>query len=111
MKPVEMVRWTLEWNNPYTKPPEDGPHILVEQIIPRGEKPEEVYSRFTFGSGYGVHFRTISTKEPRQLSLQAKQSIRRKSAIRRIKKAAPLFAGTLIEDTFSKQPEYFGMKE
>ena len=86
------------WNNPYTSPPDDGPRILVEQIIPRGEKLEEVYKHFTFGSPYGVHFRTISTKEPRQLSIEAKQGIRRKAAVRRIQKVAPLFAASLIEE-------------
>ncbi len=111
MKPIEMVRWTLEWNNPYTIPPDDGPRVLIEQIIPRGGRPEEVYKLFTLGSPYGIHFRTISTKEPRQLSIQVKQGIRRKAAVRRIQKAAPLFAASLIAETMSKQPEYFGTEE
>lgn len=111
MKPADIVRWTLEWNKPYTNPPDDGPRVLVEQILPRGERPEEVYKLFTLGSPYGIHFRTISTKQPRQLSIEAKQGIRRKAMVRRIQKAAPLFATSLIEETMNKQPEYFGTKE
>ena len=110
-KPPEMVRWTLEWNNPQTVPPNDQPRVLLEQILPRGEEPTEINKRHELGSPYGVHFRTISAKPPRQLSIEAKQGIRRKAAARRIQKAAPLFAASLIAETMSKQPEYFGTGE
>lgn len=111
MKPIEMVRWTLEWSNPYTTPPNDQPRVLLEEILPRGQEPKEIKKRHDLGGPYGIHFRTISTKQPRQLSVEAKQSIRRKAAVRRIHKAAPLFAASLIADTFNKQPEYFGTEE
>lgn len=42
----DMLRWTLAWSNPYTSSPDGGPRILVEQVLPRGVKPEEAYRLF-----------------------------------------------------------------
>lgn len=44
----------------------------------------------------------------RELPLASKQSIRRKSLVRRVTKKAPLFAEQLIETAHRTQPEYFG---
>ena len=108
MKKPEMIRWTLAWNNSRTNPPDGGPRVLIEQILPRGVQPEEIYRSHVLGSPYGIHFQPLDQRQPRQLSLQAKQRIRRKSAVRRIEKAAPLFAASLFEQALSAQPEYFG---
>lgn len=43
MKAPEMCRWSLKWSNPYTSPPDGMPRVLVEQILPQGERPEEIY--------------------------------------------------------------------
>ncbi len=111
MKPADMIRWTLEWSNPYTNPPDGQPRVLLEEILSRGQEPQEIKKQHILGSPYGVHFRPMATKQPRQLSIEAKQGIRRKAAVRRIQKAAPLFAASLIAETMNKQPEYFGTKE
>ncbi len=111
MKAPEMCRWSLKWSNPYTSPPDGMPHVLVEQILPQGERPEEIYQQHVLGSGYGIHFQAISTTPPRQLSTEAKQSIRRKAVARRIQKAAPLFAGSLLPQALASQPEYYGTPE
>lgn len=111
MPAPEMCRWSLKWSNPYTDPPDGKPHVLVEQILPRGVRPDEVDRQHVIGSGYAIYFQAITTAEPRQLSIQAKQSIRRKAAVRRIEKAAPLFAESLIAQTLANQPEYFGTPE
>lgn len=111
MKKPEMIRWTLAWNNSRTNPPEGRPRVLIEQILPRGVQPEEILKAHVLGSPYGVHFQPIDQTPPRQLSLEAKQRIRRKAVARRIEKAAPLFAASLLEQTLKSQPEYFGRNE
>lgn len=111
MPAPEMCRWSLKWSNPYTNPPDGMPRVLVEQIVPRGVRPDEVDRQHVLGSGYAIHFQAISSTPPRQLSREAKQSIRRKAAARRIEKAAPLFAASLIPQTIASQPEYFGTPE
>jgi hypothetical protein len=108
VKAPEMCRWSLKWSNPYTNPPEGMPRVIAEQILPRGQRPEEIYKQHVLGSGYGIHFQPMPSSPPRQLTLEAKQSIRRKSVARRIEKAAPLFAASLIPQTIAAQPEYFG---
>ena len=108
MKKPEMIRWTLAWNNPRTDPPNGEPRVLIEQILPRGVRPDEIDRSHVLGSPYGVHFQPIDQREPRQLSLESKQRIRRKAVARRIEKAAPLFAASLLEQALSTQPEYFG---
>jgi hypothetical protein len=109
MKP--MIRWTLAWNNPRTDPPEGQQRVLLEQILPWGQKPEEIQKRHVLGSPYGIHFQSLDSKLPRRLSLESKQRIRRKSAIRRIEKAAPMFAASLIAETLNQQPDYYGDSE
>ena len=94
--------------DPLHQPPDGMPRVLVEQILPRGVRPDEVDRQHVLGSGYGIHFQAISSAPPRQLSVQAKQSIRRKAVARRIEKAAPLFAATLLDETLANQREYFG---
>jgi len=106
-----MVRWTLAWNNPRTDPPEGQQRVLLEQVLPWGVRPEEIHARHVLGSPYGIHFQSLDSKEPRRLSIETKQRIRRRSAIRRIEKAAPLFAATLIEETLTKQPDYYGRQQ
>ena len=108
MKNPEMIRWTLAWNNSRTNPPDGGPRVLIEQILPRGVRPEKIDKAHVLGSPYGVHFQTIEQAQPRQLSLEAKQRIRRKAVARRIEKAAPLFAASLLEQALTAHPEYFG---
>ena len=83
MPAPEMCRWTLQWSNRHTSPPDGMTRVLVEQILHQGVKPEEVYRQHVLGSRYGFHFQAIS-REPRQLSIEAKQSIRRKAVARRI---------------------------
>jgi len=79
MKPADMIRWTLEWSNPYTNPPDGQPRVLLEEILSRGQEPQEIKKQHILGSPYGVHFRPMATKQPRQLSIEAKQGIRQQS--------------------------------
>lgn len=95
MKKPEMIRWTLAWNNSRTSPPDGGPRVLIEQVLPRGVQPEEINRAHVLGSSYGIHFQSMDQTPPRQLSLEAKQRIRRKAVARRIEKAAPLFVASL----------------
>lgn len=110
MKKPDMICWTLAWNNSRTSPPNGGPRTLMEQVLPRGVRPEEIDKAHVLGSPYGVHFQAIDQTQPRQLSLEAKQRIRRKAVARRIEKAAPLFVASLLEQTLKAQPEYFGTR-
>ena len=110
MKKPEMIRWTLAWNNPRTDPPNGEPRVLIEQILPRGVRPDEIDRSHVLGSPYGVHFQPIDQREPRQLSLESKQRIRRKAVARRIEKAAPLFASSLLDQALKEQPEYYGIE-
>ena len=110
MKKPEMIRWTLAWNNSRTSPPNGEPRVLIEQILPRGVRPDEIDRNHVLGSPYGVHFQPIDQRKPRQLSLESKQRIRRKAVARRIEKAAPLFADALLDHALKEQPEYYGIE-
>jgi hypothetical protein len=107
----ELCRWTLEWNNPYTQPPDNQPRVLIEEILPRGQKPEKVYAAFSLGSPYGVHFRTVNETPIRRLSETTKQGIRRKRLERRMTTKNPLFAQDAIANAIKAQPAYYGTPE
>lgn len=110
-KAVEMCRWTLEWNNPKTNPPEGQPRILVDVTLPRGEKPASLNAQWKPGTGYGIHFYgAVSLKPPRTLSESAKQSIRRKALARRMRTKNPLFADTAIAAAIAANPTYYGQE-
>ena len=105
----EIICWTLAWSNPYTSPPDGMPRVLVEQVLPRGVKPEEVYRQHVLGSPYGIHLPAMPAQGPRQLSLEAKQRIRRKALRRRIERDVPLFATEVLQRQLAKKLEYFGI--
>lgn len=104
-----MVRNTLDVEVPTGWPTGKG-DVLVEVIAPGGSRtaPSPIDDLWWPGCGYNIHWSpTDPTKIPRKLSETAKRSIRRKALVRRIEKAAPLFATDLIEQSLAAQPDYF----
>ncbi len=107
-KPKPMRRYSLEWNNPHTQPPDGKPRVLAEAVVPWDEEPTELFAMHVLGSGWGIHVRTVDLTPPRRLSEQAKQSIRRKRLVRRLNDKAPLFASQLIPVLMARKPDYYG---
>ncbi len=110
-QPQEMIRWTLEWSNPYTQPPEGMPRFLAEEITPRYPytKPHNLEKMTAIGDGYAVCFHLLTVKPRRQLSEETKQGIRRKALARRMKEKQPLFADAAISAALAAQPDYYGL--
>jgi hypothetical protein len=48
-KVSELCCWTLEWNNPHTQPPDNQPRVLIEEILPRGQEPEQIKAAHILG--------------------------------------------------------------
>jgi len=64
------------------------------------------------GSGWSLFVGIDEAARPRrQLSPQARVSIRRKSLERRVRKAAPLFADRIIAAELAANPKYFNPVE
>jgi hypothetical protein len=110
-KASELCCWTLEWNNPRTEPPDNQPRVLIEEILPRGQRPEKIYAAHILGGPYGVHFRPANEAPVRRLSEKTKQGIRRKRLERRMALKNPLFAQDAITNALKAKPEYYGTPE
>jgi hypothetical protein len=116
---IRPIRFAIRWGNPYTNPPEGMSRELmaitrmqestrdipleIQQLLENLARP---------GSGWGLCIGIDEDARPkRQLSLQAKGSIRRKSLEWRVRKKAPLFADRIIADEIAANPNYFNPVE
>ena len=112
-------RFSIKWGNPYTNPPEGMPRELMSitrvQQSTRDIPPAIKQALDTVaqpGSGWSLFVGIDEDARPRrQLSPQARASIRRKSLERRVRKAAPLFADRIIADELAANPKYFNPVE
>lgn len=105
-----LVRHSLQWSLRHTEPPAGWPRILAEEILPRSMPSRVVSALWYPGCGYSCHWSPllVDEAEPRKLSTETKQRIRRKSLARRIEKTAPLFAGDLLRTELERKPDYYG---
>lgn len=100
----------VEWNNPYTEPPDGAPRVLAEIFVPGaidGKSPPEIRAiPVTPGGGYSLSIRAIPP-QPRQLPVETLARVRRKRLERRTRAKAPLFAGEFIADELARKPDYY----
>lgn len=107
---------TVQWNNPYSQPPDGKPRILAEHFVlqqgdhgcppPPPHLLQVIEQAGGLGCGYSIYIRHI--KPPaRQLSDAAKGSIRRKRLEKRVTSKYPMFASEFIRLEIAKRPEYF----
>jgi hypothetical protein len=106
--------WKIEWNNPYTNPPEGMPRILAEFFYnnddPRSRLlPSEVNDFYTKhnlqGNGYGIYWQSVHIQKTLDQGKLA--SIRKKRLQRRMSEKYPLFAAQFIAEELEKKPEYY----
>lgn len=108
--------WIIQWNNPYTSPPEGMPRVLAEFFYPvddprmRGDVPDDVmayYDRHHLrGSGYGIHWQAVA--EPPKDADQEVLSRRRKQRLEQKMRAKyPLFADQFIAEEMQRKPDYY----
>jgi hypothetical protein len=113
------IRFSIQWGNPYTNPPEGMPREII--AITRMQDstrdiPAEILAMLEGvarpGSGWALCVGVDEDARPRRrLSLKAKGSIRRKSLERRVRRKAPLFADRIIADELAANPKYFNPVE
>lgn len=108
MTDTNLLVHILRWHGRAAVEPVYGLGIVVVETVPRGARTPVIDALWFPGSGYEVAVSPLSSSEPRQLSDEAKQSIRRKSLKRRLEKDAPLFAADLYSSAVADKPEYFG---
>lgn len=100
----------VEWNNPYTEPPDGAPRILAEIFLPDavdGKPPPEIRAiPVTPGGGYSLSIRAISPPS-RQLPVQTLARVRRKRLERRVRAKTPLFADEFIAGELARKPDYY----
>lgn len=109
-KDSNLLTYTLRWHGRAAVEPVYGLGTVVVEVVPRGARLPVIDALWFPGSGYEIAVTFESSAEPRQLSDEAKQSIRRKSLKRRIERDAPLFAASLYSSTVANNPDYFGKK-
>jgi hypothetical protein len=104
----DLMRWALCWSNPYTHPPEGRPRELASEVLPRGQKPAFM-NDWKPGTGYAVCCGPAVVEAPRRLSIEAKQSMRRKLLARRMRAKNPMFADAAIAAALEAKPDYYGV--
>ena len=105
---TEMVRYSIRWGNPNTKPP--GPRVLAAMLVPRlaGHRcPPELLEKWSPGCGYAVCFELVTQRPIRRWSAEAKAKARRRNLRARLERRLPLFAEILIADELQRRPSYF----
>ena len=108
-------KWSYRWANPYTKPPDGKPVVVVEVYVPGADgarpdkEPQEIKDVYTPGDGYSTCLQTVET-EPRRISDKARYRLRLLRLKRRCKKKTPLFWRETYQAKIEEKPEYFGKK-
>lgn len=107
--------WSIQWNNPYTQPPEGMPRVLAEFFYfnddPRARLlPDDVSEYFdkhcVLGGGYSIYWQPVYL--PREASDPEKLvKIRKERLKKRITKKYPLFAEQFIEEELKKKKNYY----
>jgi hypothetical protein len=104
--------WTVEWGNPFKKPPAGQAEVLAESFqLPDSsywsKHPPEIDAAYPGpGKGYCISWRAIS--EPvKPITKEQLANIRTKRLKRRLMKKYPLFWKALFEDEVSKKADYY----
>ena len=107
--------WSIRWSNPYTKPPDGQPEVLlsVTRAAASGaDTPREISEAYRIGTGYAIFCCLAEPPVPkRRLSPAAKQKLRRARLRRRLDKRAPLYADELYAEELRAHPDYYGTDE
>jgi hypothetical protein len=101
--------WSVNWNNPYTNPPEGQPRVLAERFYPMGHaclrnSPPELDAMRR--PGYAIYWAAVNSL-PRQLSQDKLAVTRQKRLRRRMEQKYPLFADWMIEQELLKKPSFY----
>jgi len=110
-------RYSIEWGNPYTAPPDRKPRVIAEMfetIEQRSRRmknggrafPAELASLHQLGDGYFCTTTAICTPH-KSLTKESLAEVRLKRLKRRIQKKYPLFADQFIAEAIENKPEYY----
>jgi hypothetical protein len=112
---MRVYTWTIRWSNPYTKPPDGRPEVLlsVTRAAASGaHTPREISEAYTIGSGYAIFCCLAVQPTPsRKLSDAARRKRRRTLLRRRLETRTPLYAEKLYAEELSANPDYYGADE
>jgi hypothetical protein len=108
----------VAWASPYTQPPDGQPRVLISRTVtqtsgmPLHPDVQAVADSVGFGKGWGTWVGIDpATETRRELSPEAKGSVRRKKLARAAEEKAPLFAQELIQIEMKKNPGYYAGEE
>lgn len=103
---MDKWRYSLRWSLQHRVCP--GAEELAVVIVPAGTPvPESIMCQFVAGSGYAVCLDFLSVRPVRRWTPERKAQARQRNLIRRVMKAAPLFADELITRELAARPDYF----
>lgn len=112
---MPLYTWSIRWSNPYTKPPDGRPEVLlsVTRAAASGvDTPREISESYSIGTGYAIFCCLAEPPAPkRRLSPATKQKLRRARLRRRLEKRAPLYAAELYAEELRAHPDYYGTDE
>lgn len=107
--------WTIRWSNPYTKPPDGKPEVLLSvtrSVASTADVPQEIQDFKTIGTGYAIHCCCEDTLQPkRKLKVESLHKLRRTKLRKRLEKKSPLYAKELFTEELRAKPEYYGRAE
>lgn len=111
MAATDMVRWSLRWGNPTTRP-STGPVVKAAVLVPRGTPcPPEILAEWVAGGPYAVSFELVTQQPIRRWSKEAKSRARRRNLRQRLEKKYPLFASMFEHQEIAARPAYFAAED
>src|SRR4051812_41705627 len=96
------LRWSLRHK------PCPGAEVLASAEVPAGEScPSQILELWKPGTGYAIHVDFPQAAAVRRWTAEQKATVRQRSLVQRVQKAAPLFADELIARELAARPDYF----
>lgn len=110
--PKEAPKWrySLRWAMPHIPCP--GPiEIASCEVLAGSTCPPEIRNEWKPGTGYAITIDFEPPKPIKRWSDERRAETRKRNLVKRVQKAAPLFADELIIRELNKRPEYFAGKQ
>ena len=98
----------LEWFNPYTSPPDGRPRVRAEIATLDSRTPAALIAlKTTPGDGWSNTVRYCPPPSEREMTPEAKASMRRKRLGTLMNKKYPLFAEQFVAEKITAMPNYY----
>lgn len=105
-RPPALFIQRIEWGNPYTSPPDGRPRVRAEIATCDPRTPEALRALKTPGDGWSITSRYCALPA-REMTPEAKASMRRKRLEKRMNDKYPLLADQFVAEKIAAQPGYY----